>query len=71
MKSGQDYMRKSVNMCLTKVPESESTEDNIQPKVYYFIFTVVFNYIYCYIFVHYNYSLKKIKNFVYVKQCWK
>lgn len=37
MKNGQDYMRKSTNICLTKVPESESTEENIQPKVGYFL----------------------------------
>lgn len=33
MKNGQDYMRKASNIILSKVPESESTEDDTQLKV--------------------------------------
>lgn len=36
MKSGQDYMRKASSMILSKAPETESTDENIQPKVCYF-----------------------------------
>jgi hypothetical protein len=33
MKIEQDYLRKASSMIVTKTPESESTEDNIEPKV--------------------------------------
>lgn len=35
MKSEQDYMKKASSVCLTKVSESESTDDNTQLKVCY------------------------------------
>lgn len=34
IKNGQDYLRKASSMIITKAPESETTDDNIQPKVY-------------------------------------
>lgn len=33
MKIDQDYLKKASSMIITKAPESESTEDNIEPKV--------------------------------------
>lgn len=66
MKSGQDFMRKASSMILSKAPETESTDDNVQPKVCCLF--CYFNFI-CIIFYHLYSSLKKIKNFAYVKQC--
>lgn len=33
IKNGQDYLRKASSMIITKAPESETPDDNIQPKV--------------------------------------
>lgn len=33
MKNGQEYMKKASSMFLTKAPEPEVIDDNIQPKV--------------------------------------
>lgn len=43
MKNGQEYMRKASSMCLTKAPESESPEDNIQPEVCSYLTLVNYN----------------------------
>ncbi|XP_003246335.1 THO complex subunit 2 isoform X1 [Acyrthosiphon pisum] len=32
IKNGQDYLRKASSMIITKAPESETSDDNIQPK---------------------------------------
>lgn len=65
MKIGQDFMRKASSMILSKAPETESTDEQIQPQVCYLYFYFV-----CIImFITYNFSLKKIKNSAYVKQC--
>lgn len=40
MKNGQDYMRKASTL-LSKAPESESTEENIESKVYYLYLLII------------------------------
>lgn len=66
MKNGQDYMWKASSMILSKAPETESTDENIQPKVCYLFFILI---LYILLFIIYFFSLKKIRNFAYVKLC--
>lgn len=50
MKNGQDYMRKASTI-LSKAPESESTEDNIESKVCYLYSMIMFIFFYLIYFI--------------------